>query len=86
MLDKRRGSSCAGAEINVCVVGYTTGEDAEERVRDELGGRGGLEEGDFEGPGEGEAGLDFEAEVLWEPAVILVGSWELMLLYCDNVN
>jgi len=74
------GSAGAGAEVDVCVVCDVGGEGAGEGVRDELGRGTRLQEGDVEGPAEGEAGLDFGAEVLGKPELIIdleqMKAWE----------
>lgn len=67
--DVRGWSAGAGAEIDVGVVCDVAGEGAGEGLRDELGRRARLEDGHVESPAEGEAGLDFRAEVLGEPGV-----------------
>lgn len=53
-LDPRRRSPRPAREINIHILGDVTGtEGGEEGVRDEGGGRAGLDEGEGEGPGEG---------------------------------
>lgn len=67
LLNEWSWASSAGAEVNICVARYIVIEGFVESAGDELRRRGFLQKRDSECPAEGEAGLDFLAQILREP-------------------
>ena len=66
-LDEGRRASGAGAEINVYVLLDGGTKNPLESSCDESGWGGELDDGELESPEEGQAGLNFGAEVRGEP-------------------